>query len=163
MSQDLFISHCGTEQQVSTWLPLRVRTASWAERGSPARSASVPLDDRASLAAIYPTKPYDIKGWLQGGESETELVVSSTAQGPSNNMIKISLVPSPLGTRLDKDRRAAHWLWQQRQLKIIDCWHCRIDTTWRGLACSCIGVHGTVRLSLSLLGSVSDSGVWFYG
>ena len=85
----------------------------------------------------------------KGGESETELVVSSTAQGPAKNTI-------------DKDRvdvllnHSDESAWWQRQLKVL----LTVGTEgWRGLSRSCrpTGLHRTMRLSviICLLGSVS--------
>ena len=83
----------------------------------------------------------------EGGESETELVISSTAQGPAKNTI-------------DKDRVDVLLNDDCMITEAIKIFLLTVGTErWRGLSCSCrpTGLHGTMRLSviICLLGSVS--------
>ena len=82
----------------------------------------------------------------EGGESETELVVSSTAQGPAKNTI-------------DKDRVDVLLNDDCMITEAIKIFLTVGTEGWRGLSCSCrlTGLHGITRLSviICLLGSVS--------
>ena len=78
----------------------------------------------------------------QEGESETELVISSTAQGPAikeHDKDRLDMLLTD-----DSDNRGNH----SKISSFIDCQHCRMEGNSLSYSCRSTGLHGTMRLSI---------------